>query len=137
MIIKNKSKRCLRVEGVVLTPGVNVLNEEQSNKIVTTEFVDNLITNGVLEIPAVSDIKEEKKSVEVAEKAISISNLNSKDAVNLIDGIVNKNTLENLLDEETNKSNPRATVIRAIEKQIQKILDAQEGGKKDDDEENN
>jgi len=144
MIVKNKSKRCVRVSKVVLKPGSNLLNKEQvSDFNKSIDFVEDLIENGVLEVPELTKAEPskpapEKKAEETEEEdgdITSVADMNAKDAIALVEDTVDKSDLELYLEQETGRDEPRVTVVRAIEKQVNVIEEAQggEGDQGDED----
>ena len=127
MIITNNSRRCIRVEDIVLKPGNNLLNEEQEAIIKSSigkdesgesKFVTRLIDNKVLKVPTIGEEKGEPKK---ATKVKKIGDLKSKDAIEIINSTFDLDALETFNDEESSRDKPRVGVIRAIESQIDKI----------------
>ena len=142
MIVKNKSKRCIRVNKTVLMPGNNLLNkkqEEDFNKSI--DFAEDLIENGVLEIPEdvkATDSKPGKtKEEKPADEVTDFSDLNAKNAVALVKDTFDRGALEEFYNIETEKDDPRSTVVRAIENQIEKIEEARDKDDENPDDEDN
>ena len=135
MIITNNRKRVLRINKVLVKPGVNTLNKDQSANIMKeAEHIEDLIENGVLTIPEFDSASDfEASAVNENEEVVesTFDKLNAKDTITVIKGTFDKEKLEEFYDAESSRDEPRKSVISAIEKQIDVIVEA--GTKKEDE----
>lgn len=117
MLVHNKGNFIRHIGEVRLLPGVNELNENQA-ELFKLDMKNKL--NAILEKNGEIEVLEPKKKTNKEDIHIVFSDLNATDAITAIDDTVDITLLEKWLLEE-NTSKKRATVIKAIENQIEDI----------------
>ena len=122
MIVKRNKASITKIEGKFFYPGNNVINKENEEKFTKNEYFQQLLEAKVNGVPVHEIVAEGEAKVISSEKGEVYSDLagmNAKNAIKIVKETYSIPALDKMAEEED-----RSSVIRAIDKRIDKIREA-------------
>lgn len=126
-VIYSKRTNVRKIAGVFIVPGVNVLEDDQAAKVLASpDFAEDSNITLKSEGEAQGTATGAQGETETAPE----TKLNAKDMIAAVKEMQSVKKLETLLEDED-----RSSVIKAINKRIEKIKEEREAGEGEDDNE--